>query len=189
MKNNKHKVIMIVRRLFIAMVAFFPWLSACTNSAGLPKPPLNLPFNVQKSGSKVETELWVARHRVYSFNLMFMAKQNDQGDRVRIGELAGRWATDQNRQPIEVEPGVPVLLKLRIDLIKSSGINTILEKEFSDIRTAGGNADFVYKKITLVPLKPGHYRISIESLKDAPKLQETPVIFQISSDPKTSDLS
>lgn len=187
MKNNEPHAIATVRRLCIAMLAFLPWLSACANDAGPPKPPLSLPFEVQKAGNKVETELRVVEHRGYIFALLFMYKKDDQEDRARVRKLAGEYEKNQNGELIE--PGVPILLRLKIDVIDDSGVKTMLEQEISELRMTSYGAVSFNKRISAVPLKPGHYRISVESLKDVPELLGTPVIFQIGRDPKTLPIS
>lgn len=55
----------------------------------------------------------------------------------------------------------------------------MFEQEISELRKTSDAADFFAKQIIELTLKPGHYRVSIESLKDVPELLGTPVIFQM----------
>ena len=169
MNNNERHAIMTGRWLSIFLLAFLPWLTACAKS--------NLPFEVQKAGNKVEIEYRAVEHRGYLFDLRLMYKEGDQVDRERVRKLAGRYEKDNNGKLIE--PGVPILLRFKIDAIDDSGVQPMLEQEISELRMTSYGADSFDKRIAEVILKPGRYRISVESLKDVPELVGTPVIFRI----------
>lgn len=173
MNNSECHVIKTVRRLFIVMLAFIPWLTACANDAGPPKPPLSLPFEVQKAGSKVETELEVIEHREYIFSLRFGFKKNDEVDRARVKKLVG-----ENAQ-FKGGTGVPTPLIFKISVIDATGERPMLQQEIPELRLRSWGGDSFDKHIAYVILKPGHYRISVESLKDAPELVGTPIAFSI----------
>ena len=172
---------MISRWLAVAMIAVLPWLAACANT------PSSVPFAVQKAGNKIEIEYRAVEHRFYLLDLRLMYKEGDQEDRERVSKLAGRYEKDPNGKLIQ--PGVPILLKLRIDAIDDSGVRPMLEREISDLRTTSYGSDSFDKRIATVPLKPGRYRISVESLRDVPELFGTPAIFRIGTDPKVSSIS
>lgn len=172
-------------RLFIVMLTFLPWLTACGNDTHIPKPPLSVPFEVQKEGSKVETTLRVLERREYLFDLRLMYKEKNPKDHVRVGKLTGGAGIDKNGKP--VAPGVPILLRLKIDVIDDSGMTPMLDQEIAELRRTAHTADFFGKQIATVLLKPGRYRISVESLKDVPELVGTPVVLHIGR-PATADL-
>lgn len=159
------------RWLPVFMLAFLPWLTACANA------PSSWPFEVQKAGNKVEIEYRAVEHRGYLFDLRLMYKEGDREDRERVRKLAGRYEKDNSGKLIE--PGVPILLRFKISVIDASGERLILDQEISELRKTSHGADSFNKRIIEVPLKPGRYRISVESLKDVPELFETPVIFSI----------
>lgn len=186
MNKYEGQLIMKSKWLFIAMMALLPWLTACAQDAGPPNPPLSLPFEVQQAGNKVETELRVVEHRGYSFDLRLMYKKGDQANRERVRKLAGRYEQDKNGKLIE--PGVPILLRLKIDVIDDSGVNPMLEQGVSELKLTSWGGDSFNKRIAEVPLKPGRYRISIESLRDVPELLGTPVILRVGFDAKSTPI-
>lgn len=177
---------MKTKRLFVAMLAFFPWFSACTNDTRPPKPPLILPFAVQKAGNKVETELRVVEHRGYRFSLRLGFKKGDEEDRRRVRKLAGDFGRDRNGKLIE--PGISIPLGLKISVIDSSGERSLLEREILEEEMYAYGSDHYSKQIIEVVLRPGHYRIAIESLKDTPELLGTPVALGIDFNPKTNPI-
>jgi hypothetical protein len=91
--------------------------------------------------------------------------------------MTGRGSIDENGKP--VEPGVPILLRLKIDVLDDSGIQPMLDRKISELRRTSHRADFFGKQIAVVNLKPGRYKISVESLKDVPELIGTPVVLHI----------
>lgn len=162
------------------MLAFLPWLTGCVNG------PSSLPFEVQKAGNKVEIEFRAAEHRGYFFNLLLMYKEGDQEDRARVRKLAGSYEKDKNGKLIE--PGIPIVLRFKINVIDDSGERPMLEQEIPVLGLTSWGGDSFSKQITTVILKPGRYRISVESLKDAPELVGTPVIFSIGIDAKSTPI-
>lgn len=177
------------RRRFLMLLVVMPFLSACRASDDLPKPPLSLPFEIQKAGNKVEIKLRVVERRHYLFNILLMYKEGDQVDRARVRKLAGAYDMDKSGKLIE--PGVPIQLRFKIYSIEAEEERTLLENtilQSEEIRTISHSATSFNKQFAVVDLKPGHYRISVESLKDVPELIGTPVMFQIGRDPKTGSL-
>ena len=170
-------------RLFMVMLAFLPWLTACANDTHIPKPPLSLPFEVQKAGNKVETKLRVVEHREYIFSLRFGFKENDEEDRSRVKKLVGDDGQFKNG-----DPGIPTPLRFKISVIDATGERPMLEQVIPELRLRSWGGDSFKKHIAYVILKPGHYRISIESLKDVPELVGTPIAFSIGRDPKTGPI-
>lgn len=160
--------------LAMSMMALLPWLSACADNTQLPTPPLTLPFEVQRTGSKVETELFVVDHREYSFSLKFGFKENDGEDRARVKKLVGDDGQFKNG-----DPGISTPLRIKINLIDASGDKPLFEQEISVLRLRSWGGNGFDKHIAYVVLKPGHYRVSVESLKDVPELVGTPIAFGI----------
>jgi len=177
MNDNECHAITTARLLSIVVLAFLPWLTACADSTHLPKPPLSFPFEVQKSGSKIETELRIVEDKEYRFALLLLYKEGDQEDRARVRKLAGGHMIDKNGKVIE--PGIPILLRFKINVIDASGERPMLEQEVSELRLSAWGSGHFNKQIFYLALKPGRYRVSVESLKDVPELFGTPVTFQI----------
>jgi len=177
MNDSERRITTKSRWLFVAMLAFLPWLTACAKDAALPQPPINLPFEVQKAGRKVETEMRIDEEKEYRLALLFMYKKGESADFERVGKLAGRYDKDKSGRLIE--PGVPIALRLKIFVIESSGDRLIFEQDVSELRTTSVGSGQFNKQVAYLILKPGHYHVSIESLKDVPELIGTPVDFQI----------
>ena len=183
MKQYESQVIRQFKSLSVVMLTFFSFFATDANTADLPKPPLSVPFSVQKMGSKVETELQIVEHRSYFFDLQLMFKETEE-DRKRVRKLAGDVMIDKNGKAIE--PGVPIVLKFKVSEIDTSGEALILEQKFADLKLVSSSANSFNKRIATVILKPGKYRVSVESLKSIPDLVGTPVVFRIGRNAKTS---
>lgn len=91
MSNNESQLITKAKRLFIAMLALFPWLPACATDTRPPKPPFFVPFEAQKAGSTFTTELRVVEHRQYIFSLALGAKKRGGHGGCETAYGIGRW--------------------------------------------------------------------------------------------------
>jgi hypothetical protein len=195
--KNMSKIKTIILIVFIVTLGIFLWLSACAihsacdihdihtdnKDAGLPPmPPIELPFEVQKAGAKVETLMRTKEGRIgYNFDLEFKFKKNDPEDRARVNKLTGD-ASYKKYDGRVTQPGIPIHLRLKIYIIEAAGERPILDKEIHDpqeLRLTSGGDDYFCKLIADVNLKPGIYRVSLESLKDVPELIGTPVFLSI----------
>lgn len=179
MNNNQHRTNMKPRWLSFLVLALLPWLPGCAKA--------EWPFEVQKAGNKIEVEYRAREHRGYYFQIRLGYKKRDQADAERVGKLAGKYAKDRSGNLIE--PGVPILLRFKIYTIDASGEKLLLEQDVSELRTTSAGSGSYSKEIAMVILKPGRYRISVESLKDVPELIGTSVIFSIGIPAKTRPIS
>ena len=177
MTNNENQPIMKNKQLLIALLAFLPELSACVGNSQIPKPPIEFPFAVEKAGSKIETELRITEKNIYSFDLRFMYKEDDQTDRARVRKLTGDDGTDKTGKLID--PGAFILLNLKIYRLEAQRESLVIVKESSEQPLYSWGGDSFNKTILDIPLDIGHYRIRIENLKDAPELVGTKINFQI----------
>lgn len=178
MNNDERHATTTGRWLSVFMLAFLPWLTACADSTQLPKPPLSLPFTIQKAGNKVETGLRLDEERYYSFSLRLYYRENDEEDRKRVRKLVGDATLGVNGKFIE--PGIPIPLRLKINLVDlATGERTIVEKKISELELWEHGNGYFSKLVYAAKLKPGGYRISVESVKDMPELEGIPVTFEI----------
>lgn len=197
MNKNEHQLITKTKRLFIAMLAFFPWLPACASDARPPKPPLFVPFEAQKAGSVFTTELRVVEHRSYIFSLALGVKKGATREETmenarRLDELAGKFGRDKSgKQPWGgklLRPGISIPLKLKITAIDSAGERIVYDKEIhEEERISVGQRGFA-KLIDSIELNRGLYRINIQSLKDIPELAESPITFGIYGWPNSNPI-
>lgn len=169
MNNNERHAIKTARWLSIFMLAFFPWLTACANDAQSPKPPLILPFEVQKAGNKVELELRIVERQTYTFELQYFYKKNDQADRAKAWQLAGGSIKDKTGKWIET--GAPLRLKLKIIRSLEGNEQFQFEENISNPRLSSWGSDSLNANLANVLLGPGIYKVSVENLSDAPKFQ------------------
>jgi hypothetical protein len=177
----------LTKRLFIAMLAFFPWLTASADDARPPKPPFFVPFEAQKSGSVFTTELRVVEHRSYIFALLLGSKIGATvEDARRLMELAESDA--RNKDGKAVSNGIPIPLKLKVSLIEPSGERIIYDKDVHEMEKIGATTLGFEKLIDSIELRPGHYRIDIQSLKDIPELAESPITFGIYGWPNSNPI-
>jgi len=78
-----------------------------------------------------------------------------------------------------ITTGVSMRVRLKIDKVLSTSEQTIYEKEiFEEEFTSSGRSGFA-KRIDLIPLKPGFYRVVIKSLKDVSELTGHPITLGI----------
>jgi hypothetical protein len=175
----------LVLRLVLLLFALSA-LVACNSEKQIPAPPLILPFFVQQAGNKVEAELQVQEHRPYIIYLRLGFNKKDPKDRERVRKVAGDYGRDADGKLLK--PGVSIPLRLKIGIIDASGNKTLLERDILEEEMWAYGADNFKKKIVTVSLKPGHYRISVETLEDTPELIGTAVELGIGYDHKTSTL-
>jgi hypothetical protein len=182
--KNKSKLTLTC---FVAILAFFPWLPACADDARTPKPPFFVPFEAQKAGNTFTTELRVVEHRNYIFSLALGTKEGgSMEDTIRIHKLAGEFGRDKNGKL--VWPGISIPLKLKVSIVESSGERIIYDKEIHETEMIGTSERGFAKLIDYIELKPGLYRIDIQSLKDIPELTESPITFGIYGRPNSTPI-
>jgi hypothetical protein len=193
MRLRPHVITPKARQIFIAMLAFLPWFSACADDERPPKPPFFVPFEAQKAGSVFTTELRVVEHRSYIFSLALGAKKGASMDDVeRIRKLAGESGRDKSgKQPWGGKllwPGIPIPVKLKVSVIESSGQRIIYDKEIHEMEKIGVSSRGFIKLIDSIELKHGLYRIDIQSLKDIPELDGSPITFGIYGWPNSNPI-
>lgn len=176
MTQGREKPLMKTRRLFFVVLALLPWLPALAGSKP-PRPPLILPFAVHKAGTVVTTKMRVVEHRVYTFSLGLGLKKYDREDRKRVQKLAGSGGRDKYGKPLDY--GLPIPVRLTISSIDSSNERVIYNKEVREEEMYGFTAEEFSKQIDRIELRPGLYRITIESLQDIPALANTHVTFAV----------
>ncbi|GAB6140121.1 hypothetical protein JCM14076_08500 [Methylosoma difficile] len=158
------------------LLSFYCALTGCvgqsTSECNLPVPPIRLPFAVQNKGAKIETELLIIEEKEYIFQLSFIFKENNELDRARLKKLVGETMQDQGG-----DPSIPISLRLKISSFSVNNESFVYDQELSKFWLISWGADSFEKRIVGVKLKPGHYRINVESLNDIPKLIGTSVFF------------
>lgn len=177
----------LLRKLFVApLTVTLLWLSACSDTEKLPQPPLSFPFDTQKTGFKIETDFRVAEFDALNFDFLLAFKERDSQDRDRVKKLAGDYAQDKDGKLIK--PGVPIVVRIRLNARKPSALEGVLEKEFHEERMYGFSDTYYVTEIATLRLKPGTYHLVVENLKEVPELRGTPVTLNVASRPKTTSI-
>lgn len=179
MNNNMHRTNIKPGWLSILMLSILPWLAGCQTA--------EWPFEAQKAGAKIEVEFRASEHRGYFFILSFMHKKYDREESDRISKLLGDGAINKNGE--FVNPGIPILLHLRIRKIDSAEEPPVFDQAIPALGISAWGSEAVRRHIAIIPLKPGRYRISVESLQDVPELVGIPIVFSIGMAAKTRPIS
>jgi hypothetical protein len=169
--------------LLVLLAASLLCLFICSDTDKLPQPPLSFPFDTQKAGFKIETDIRVVDYNSYKFGFMLGFKEGDATDRARVRKLAGEYGRDKAGKLFE--PGVPIPLRIRIEARKPSTLESVFEREFLEEEMYAIGDTYFRTMITTVKLKPGTYHLMIENLKEVPELKSTPVTLTMTSDPKS----
>lgn len=164
---------------------FGPPPSSLSSAGRNTKPPVNIPFKIAVAGSKVSTDLTIAEHNIYSFSLQFFFRGNDKEDRGRVQKLTGSVEMDATGKP--VEPGVPTPVCLKVFAIKPKATQELLiyEENVDPVMTLPKD-DHFKKPLGDLELKPGQYRVLVETLQNAPEWNNFRIAFAIANDHYTS---
>jgi Domain of unknown function (DUF5625) len=172
----------------IVAMALSLLLPACSSpkigKSGLPIPPIRLPFAVEKAGAKIDIEIEIVDYRGYTFALDFMFKEDDQADRARIKKLVGDSPPSYSPNGDYGDPGAPTPLRFSIHRIEANASQQVVfDKQYTHLRLMSWGGDSFDKNLAppLMPLKPGNYRIHLESLADMPEFVGIPVFFSMGS--------
>lgn len=182
MNANEHHITTKTKSRWasVFVLSLLPWLTACAKDVGPPQPPINLRFEVQKAGNRAETEMRIVEEKGYWFDLVYRYQQGDMADAERVRKLAGYSDLDKDNKLLR--PGVSTPLRFKLHIIDGTGERLMLEQEISELRTTSYGSGRYTKQITSpLVLKPGRYRVSVESLNDVPELIGTTVELQIAS--------
>ena len=160
--------------------------TACSGQTTALKPPVQVPFLVERAGSRVQIEISISEYRGYWFNLEFPYKKDDNADFLRIRQLTGN--NERDRYGKIVPSGVPLQIRLSI-VGRNSAHEKVQYEKTSDPFLASYGSGYVTKRIDEVLLKPGRYVVSAESLLDAQQFNGAHAEFSVSWHPKSSVIS
>ncbi len=177
---------LLCRPYLWAVVVSISWLSACSNSETLQKPPLSFPFDTQTAGFKIETDVRLDEYNVYTFDFLFGFKEGDSSDRARVEKLVGSYELDKTGKSLQ--PGVPISVRVRIRALKPSVLESSFERDFTEQRLHAWSDTYFQTEIVQLKLKPGTYHLVVENLKNIPELKGTPLTVTMTTDPKSSSI-
>lgn len=160
--------------------------TACSGKTTTLKPPVKIPFLVERAGSRVQIEITISEYRDYWFNLQFPYKTDDNADFLRIRQLTGSFEKDRDGKL--VSSGVPLQIRLSI-VGQNSAHEEVQYEKTSEPFLASYGGGYVTKRIDEVLLKPGRYVVSAESLLDAQEFNGGHAEFSVTWHPKSSVIS
>jgi hypothetical protein len=149
------------------------WLTACSEESTVPKPPLVIPFALDKGGEVVEFEVRIVERQTYTFGLGFSANVRDRNDSERVLKLVGDPWKDASGRYLNL--GEPLRIRLKIDSAVQSGGEFAFDQSTAEIARYSMDSNGYNKQIANVLLDPGHYKVRIENLQPAPAVRGTPV--------------
>jgi hypothetical protein len=159
---------------------------------------VDVPFEAGNKGAVAEAEFTIATPKTYTFYLNLYFREGDQ-DRVparkinltqqelkslervrqnaeRVRKLAGTGAYRDGRQ---IDTGLAIPVRLRVERIGNNGASSILERVFTNHDREGMAADYFSKIITRIRLEPGRYRARVEAMENIRELEGISVHFNM----------
>jgi len=165
------------RPFLIAVLALVAGALYVVTMSALSQPAyVDVQFEAGNKGSVVEAEFTVATRKTYTFylNLHFRAGNGQNKERVR--KLAGTGAYRDGRQ---IDTGLSIPVRLRVEQIGNNGVSSILDGVFADHDLEGMTAHYFSKIMTRIRLEPGRYRATMEALENVPELEDISVHFNL----------
>src|SRR5262245_10184590 len=137
---------------------------------------VDVPFAAGSKGAVVDTEFYVPTTMTYTFRLDLRYPEGDRQERERLSALAG---TGQYRDGKQINTGLPIPVRLRVERIDQGGASSVLDSVFTDHDLESYGWGHFAKLMTRIRMQPARYRARIEALEDIPQLAGVPVYFGI----------
>jgi hypothetical protein len=165
------------RPFLIAVLALVAGTLYVVTMSALSQPAyVDVPFEAGNKGSVAEAEFSVATRKTYTFYLNLHFTRGNRQDAERVRKLAGTGAYRDGRQ---VDTGLAIPVRLRVERLGNSGASSILDKVFTDHDLEAMAADHFSKIMTRIRLEPGRYRARVEALENIPELVDISVHFNL----------
>jgi Domain of unknown function (DUF5625) len=169
--RSKERSFLIAALVLVAGALYVVTMSALSLPAHV-----DVPFEAGNKGSVVEAEFSVATRKTYTFYLNLYFMEGDGQTKERVRKLAGTGAYRDGRQ---IDTGLAIPVRLRVERIGNNGASSILDRMFTDHDREGMAADHFSKLITRIRLEPGPYRARVEALENIPELEDISVHFNL----------
>jgi hypothetical protein len=159
-------------------VGLLIWLLSAPFAGAATQLPLDKPL---RFGTDRVVELFadLARHRAYYLDVTFPFRDAQQ--RADMSRIVG---APTHICKLSNKCGIPTAFLITI---RKEG-NTILKEERKVFGRYAFDANQYYRNIMIVPLRPGHYTIIVESTDNANELADIDVLVELSTDARSSDL-
>ena len=189
-------------RFILVLLCVVPWLTACANDSKALKPPLEVPFALDKGGEIVELELRIIEKQTYTFGLGFIFNNNPQSEwKQALGSFGLRFPLKDNERVDQsnwqrvfnltgdgvkntltgkyANPGVPLRVNLKIESSEKGENSFELDQEITEIPLYANDGVSRERKIANILLHPGLYKIRVLNVDAAPAAKGTPINFHI----------
>lgn len=163
---------------FVTIMSVFVLSCGTFAAIGVPRPPIELPFEFGKAGATVSTDLYIAKDREFFFCLKFMHNPKDAADYKRVRRLVGDGTQNININKF-VETGILIPLKITVSSNNSAGEKILQETECLTMGKIGHGINFIDRKIGYIHLPQGLCRVKVQCLKDIPSLADTKILLSI----------
>lgn len=148
---------------------------------------MNVPFDISRSDRSITADVKITEHRPYDFYLNVYYK--DSADLRRVMELTG----DGSRYPDGRygRPGIVVPLHVKVTSSSEAAIyDDIGNAQGIDIHGFGRDKDGYFSRLVGgVELRPGVYRIEVNTVRNIPEFSGTHCTFPIRWHPNTEPLA
>ncbi|MHB8138021.1 MAG: DUF5625 family protein [Smithellaceae bacterium] len=165
-----------MKKIFLAIITTLICFTAC--NAASPELPIKLPFEVHKAGAVVMSDLHVKKTHSYWFDLTFLHNaSDDEAEQERVKKLVG--SAMKNKEGKQIEPGIAIPIKITINVMDTSGVRNVVEKELLVGEMFAGGAGGYRREIGYIKIPAGKCRITFQSMKDIPELANRKIILGI----------
>jgi len=169
----------LLKTLIATFMMLILWMIACAAilSTSPPTPVVKFPFDVSKRDSKVNQEFRIVEYRSYYFAIRF--DYFGEADLYRVISLVGDGS--------QRYPGIHIPIQVKIYKLDTGNLspkliyeNTISTKDCyaHDYERKQSDGNFL-RKIIVIDLKQGLYRVEANTIEDRPEFSGTPSYLQI----------
>lgn len=180
MDKTKGESIMQTRRTLATLLALLPcrWAWSSDRQKTL-TPPFSVPFAMDKAGNELSFELKVDVSRSYRFQLKFYFEDHSAKDRLL--KVVGGPIREPSGNIVRY-PYLFIPLKFRIDSLSSENdVHAEADHVTNDMSVT---STYIFRVILYVILKPGRYRVSVQSSQDISGLAGADTRLAITYNPK-----
>jgi hypothetical protein len=172
------KYLLLVMLFSLCIAAFYFGAAPNLKRLKIPKPPLEVPFSLDRGGECLEFEIRIVKKYTYTFGLGFIVNRNNPSDWSRVLKITGSAARSIYTGKY-VNLGEPLNLRLQVNSIDKNTTPFVFDKTESQILKYATGGAYIKKMIVNLLLEPGLYKVRLDNLLAAPAIKGTPINFHI----------
>jgi hypothetical protein len=184
-KNNNENIKNIDSSFLIIFICMtvceaFSWFSSTSPSTTLPIPVVKWPFDVSKQNSTVDQEIRIREYRSYYFALRFEFVTKGSQERIEADGDRVLALVDVDMSTMK-HKGINIPIHLKISKPDTGSLlpKLIYEDTILTHGTYAGAFGYHLREIIAIDLKPGIYRVEVNTIEDRPEFLGTPTYLQI----------